>query len=264
MNQTPNTTSCQDPHCSNVNTGSTNTSNFVNVSVSSNLDHERETSRSQPQDPVDMNKYTSISSQPIVQRSNIDPIEEKIQRDLQNLTSCYYEDNDTLSKKYSSYGGQLYNKDIMEQSHMDGRNNQYMNQTSAHVNPVDPVYNMQHQALVTPSNVGPEYNQQLNFSVKNEDLFTGAGHIGVEDRLGLKGNVGKSYMMSNSQTHTPQHCTSHIIPTSGEIPHITDVNVQNFTSPPQVVHQQSHDHKHDLKQNEDNVKANFDKVEDMY
>lgn len=261
MSYTNNSTACNDTNCSQ---NLYNQANIQNSSTNSYQHGENVYSQSNT-NQVNMQKYTSIPSQSMTSGSKVDPIEAKIQRDLQNLSSCYYEDNNTLSKKYNSYGGQQYNKDIMEQSHADNRSNQYMNQTSAHINPVDPVYNIQHQALVTPSNVGPEYNQQLNFSVKNEDLFNGNRNLGVEDRLGLKGNVGKSYMMSNGQTHVPQSCTSHIIPSAGVIPHIDNVTKQSFTSP-ELIPQQSHHHhhKHDLKQREDNVKANFDKVEDMY
>lgn len=253
MNYTNNSTVCNEANCS---------QNSYNQAATQNAStNSYEGSKNQ----VDMHKYVSIPSHQITSSSKVDPIEAKIQRDLQNLTSCYYEDNDTLSKKYNSYGGQIYNKDIMEQSHADNRSNQYMNQTSAHVNPIDPVYNMQHQALVTPSNVGPEYNQQLNFCIKNEDYVSGKRELGVQDRLGLKGNVGKCYLMSDSQTHVPQACTSHIIPSSGEISHIDNVTKQSFTSP-EMIPQQSHHHhhSHDLKQKEKNVRANFDKVEDMY
>lgn len=109
----------------------------------------------------------------------------------------------------NAYGSSVTDRNIMEQAHADGRRLQYMNQTSAHVRPIDPVYNSLQQNLVTPSNVGPQYNQGTKLCHHAEDILGDKDKIGKQDLLSLKGNEGKSYLTTNSDNYTPQDCTTH-------------------------------------------------------
>lgn len=134
----------------------------------------------------------------------INPIISKETTDLQEQLK-----NRAELHKFGSYGNSVTDRNIMEQTHADGRRLEFMNQTSGHLNPLDPVYNSLQQNLVTASNVGTQYNQGTKLCHHTEDILGDRHKIGNEDLLSLKGNEGKMYLTTNSNNYIPQNITTY-------------------------------------------------------